>query len=246
MKAPAKFKNWLFLEACWAKMTETISDRFKKIQDRVAQAAAKFGRSLEDIHILAATKTRTVEEINQAIEAGIVLVGENRVQEATAKFDALLPTRKHFIGHLQTNKVKVAARLCDCIESVDSLRVAQAVDTEAAKLDKKMPILVEVNVGGEDSKFGIPNSDVTDFVKEISSLENISIQGLMTMPPFAEDPNTSRPYFKTMLALYNEFKMLPNVEAKYLSMGTSHDFEVAIEEGSNLIRLGTVLFGLRT
>jgi len=224
----------------------TIADRYKEIQNRVAQAAAVSGLSLEDIHILAATKTRTVEEINQVIEAGIVLVGENRVQEATAKFDSLLPTRKHFIGHLQTNKVKVAVKLCDCIESVDSLKVAQAVDKEAKKLEKKMPILIEVNVGGEASKFGIPVSEVANFVSGISSLENISIEGLMTMPPFADDPNTSRPYFKTMLALYNEFKSFPNVKAKYLSMGTSHDFEVAIEAGSNLIRLGTVLFGPRT
>lgn len=223
----------------------TIADRFKHIQQRVAQAAEKSGRSLEDIHILAATKTRTVDDINQAIESGIQLVGENRVQEAKAKFDSLLPARKHFIGHLQTNKVKVAVRLCDCIESVDSLRVAETIDKEAAKLEKQMPVLVEVNVGGEDSKFGIPVSDVLNFVKEISNLGHLSIQGLMTMPPFADDPNEARPYFKTMLALYNEFKAMPNVEGNYLSMGTSHDFEVAVEEGANLIRLGTILFGPR-
>lgn len=223
----------------------TIADRFKQIQQRVAQAAEKSGRSLEDIHILAATKTRTVDEINQAIDAGIQLVGENRVQEAKAKFDSLLPTRKHFIGHLQTNKAKWAVRLCDCIESVDSLRVAETIDKEAAKLDKKMPVLVEINVGGEDSKFGIPVSDALDFVKEISRLGHLSVQGLMAMPPFADDPNESRPYFKTMLALYNEFSTFPNMEGRYLSMGTSHDFEVAVEEGANLIRLGTILFGPR-
>ena len=203
------------------------------------------GRRPEDIQVLAATKSRSAEEINEAIQAGVRCIGENRVQEALPKFPALLPVQKHFIGHLQSNKAKAAVELFDCIQSVDSFKLAQFLDRQAGAMGKRLPILLEVNVAGEATKSGVAPKHALELARQVVALEHLYLQGLMAMPPFAEDPQMVRPHFRAMKALYDEFSTLPGVGARCLSMGTSQDFEVAVEEGATLVRLGTVLFGPR-
>jgi len=222
-----------------------LSQRLSAIRQKVARAAQRAGRSANEIQLLAATKTRTVEEINRAIEAGVALIGENRAQEAQAKFPELQPVKRHFIGHLQTNKVKAVLELFDCIESVDRMKLASVINQEAEKLGRSAPVFIEVNVGQEASKRGVMPCEALAFARSVARMEFLSVEGLMAMPPFADDPEAARPYFGQMRDLYNEFRALPGVQARHLSMGTSQDFEVAIEEGSTLIRLGAALFGPR-
>lgn len=203
------------------------------------------GRDPSGIQTLAATKSHSVEEINAAIQAGVRCIGENRVQEALSKFPALLPVEKHFIGHLQSNKAKAAVERFDCVQSVDTFKLAQLLDRQAGALGKRLPILLEVNVAGEATKSGIAPKQALGLARKVVALEHLCLQGLMAMPPFAEDPQRVRPHFRAMKALYDEISTLPGVGARCLSMGTSQDFEVAVEEGATLVRLGTVLFGPR-
>lgn len=223
-----------------------IQQRYEQLQQRVARAAARVGRDAQSVCVLAATKTQPVARINAAIAAGIRLIGENRVQEAVAKFNRLSPVRKHLIGHLQRNKAKAAVQWFDCIESLDRWKLAQCLDREAAKLGKRLPVLIEVNVAAEASKAGVGVFECLSLARRVSRCEHLLVQGLMAMPPLTHDAETNRPHFKTACALYNELATLPGVEASYLSMGTSQDFEVAIEEGASLVRVGTVLFGPRS
>lgn len=200
------------------------------------------------VELVAAAKARTPEEILRAAKAGIRIVGENYVQEALAAFNVVGRRVKwHFIGHLQRNKVKKAIEISDMIETVDSLAIAEEIDKRCSQREKTMPILIEINSGREPQKFGLLPEDTEDFVSKISKLKNLKIQGLMTMGPFSGDPENARPYFIETKKLFNKISALdlPAVEMKYLSMGMTNSYSIAIEEGANLIRIGTKIFGLR-
>lgn len=200
------------------------------------------------VQLVAAAKTRTPEEILEAIEAGISIIGENYVQEAERAFRVIGNRAKwHMIGHLQTNKAKKAVKIFDMIETVDSVKIAKAIDKECAKMGKIMPVLIEINSAEEPQKAGILPDEAIVLIKEISQLKNIRIEGLMTMGPFVDDPEQLRPYFRKTKELFEEIKKMniPNVEMKYLSMGMSDSYKIAIEEGANIVRIGTKIFGPR-
>lgn len=202
----------------------------------------------EGVLLVAASKTRTPQEILEAIEAGIQIIGENYVQEAEKKFSVIgNKVRWHMIGHLQTNKAKKAVKMFDMIQTVDSVKIAKAINKECKKIGKIMPVLIEVNSAEEEQKAGVVPDEVIPLIKEIASLENIKIEGLMTMGPFVDDPEELRPYFKKTKELFEKIKDMDiaNVEMKYLSMGMSDSYKVAIEEGANMVRIGTKIFGPR-
>ncbi|MFN4226793.1 MAG: YggS family pyridoxal phosphate-dependent enzyme [Candidatus Ratteibacteria bacterium] len=203
----------------------------------------------ENVILLAATKGRTVEEIKEAIESGIMFIGENYVKEAEGKFLKIGRVVKwHMIGHLQTNKVKKAIEIFDLIETVDSFTLAKEIDKQAKKKGIVYPILIEINSGKERQKSGVFPEDAEKLIYEISKLENIKIEGLMTMGPLVKNPEDIRPYFRLTKNLFEKFKNLglKNVEMKYLSMGMTDTWKIAIEEGANIIRIGTGIFGPRT
>ena len=200
------------------------------------------------VELVAAAKTRTPEEILKAAEAGIRIVGENYVQEALAAFKVLgRRVRWHFIGHLQRNKVKKAVEIFDMIETVDSVSLAQEIDKRCAAKEKAMSVLVEINSGREPQKFGTLPEDTENFIREISKLEHIHVHGLMTMGPFAGDPEEARPYFVETRKVFDRIRRMgiPGVEMRYLSMGMTNSYPVAIQEGANLVRIGTKIFGPR-
>jgi len=215
-----------------------IKEQVKKILDELP----------EGVTLVGAAKTRTPQEILQAIEAGLGIVGENYVQEAEKAFELIGNKAKwHMIGHLQSNKAKKAVTVFDMIETVDSMKLARAIDKACEKIGKTMPVLVEINSGEEDQKAGVLPEDAIPLIQEMSALANIKVMGLMTMGPFAGDPEDSRPYFQKTRAIFEKLKAmnLPNVEMKYLSMGMSNSYKVALEEGANVVRIGTKLFGER-
>jgi len=226
-----------------------LKQRLEHIKERIRQAAKSCNRNPDSIRLVAVSKTVPAETVKEAIEAGATILGENYVQDAREKFDALVhyPVSWHFIGHLQSNKAKYAVRLFDLIHSVDSLKLARALDKEVKKVDKIQPILVQVNISGEDTKSGISAEDAPGLISEISHLKNLSIEGLMTMPPYFYQPEKVRPYFAALRELRDQMKKqsLPNVSLEELSMGMTGDFEVAIEEGATLVRIGTAIFGER-
>ena len=200
------------------------------------------------VEVVGAAKTRTVEEIVESIEAGLKIIGENYVQEAERAFEVVGPRAKwHMIGHLQSNKAKKAVRVFDMIETVDSLKLARAIDNACRKIDEVMAVLMEINSGEEPQKAGVMPAEAISLVKEVSELRNIRIMGLMTMGPFAGDPEDARPYFRKTKRLFEDIKELnlPGVEMKYLSMGMSNSYKVALEEGANMVRIGTKIFGER-
>jgi pyridoxal phosphate enzyme (YggS family) len=213
-----------------------IKEQVKKILDELP----------EGVTLVGAAKTRTPQEILQAIEAGLGIVGENYVQEAEKAFQLIGNKAKwHMIGHLQSNKAKKAVTVFDMIETVDSMKLARAIDKACEKIGKTMPVLVEINSGEEDQKAGVLPEDAIPLIQEMSALANIKVMGLMTMGPFAGDPEDSRPYFQKTRAIFEKLKAmnLPNVEMKYLSMGMSNSYKVAL--GANVVRIGTKLFGER-
>jgi len=227
----------------------SVSENFKVVMDRIASAAKRAGRDPLSIKLVVVTKTVDVARIRDAVASGAVILGENRVQEAREKIEALGKIAGwHLIGHLQTNKAKYAVRLFDLIHSVDNLELAQEIDRQAAKIKKVQDILVEVNIAGEASKAGMAVKGAPTLVAEAARLKNISIRGLMTMPPYSENPEDSRPYFSVLRALAETIakENIPNVSMQELSMGMSGDFEVAIEEGATLVRVGTAIFGTRS
>ncbi len=200
------------------------------------------------VELMAAAKARSPEEILRAAQAGIKIVGENYVQEALAAFKVVGHRVKwHFIGHLQRNKVKKAVEILDMIETVDSPELAREIDKRCDQREKIMPVLIEINSGREKQKFGLFPEDVEDFIKEILVLKNIKIEGLMTMGPMFGDPEDARPYFIETKKLFDRIKTLdlPGVEMKYLSMGMTNSYQVAIEEGATIVRIGTKIFGPR-
>jgi len=200
------------------------------------------------VQLVAAAKTRTVAEILEAIQAGLTIIGHNYVQEAERAFEAIGPEAKwHMIGHLQSNKAKKAIRIFDMIETVDSLKLAKAIDKACRSINKSMPVLIEINSGEEPQKAGVMPADAVPLVKEISELANLRIMGLMTMGPFSGDPKDARPYFQKTRRLFKDIEQanLPGIEMKYLSMGMSNSYRVALQEGANLVRIGTRIFGER-
>ena len=226
---------------------KVFDENYSRIKEQIAAAAKKSGRNPQDITLLAATKTVDADMINYAIKNGIEYIGENRVQELTAKNDFYLPVHKHFIGHLQTNKVKYIIDKVELIESVDSIRLAREISKEAQKHGKTMDILLEINIGNEESKSGFRAEEVLNAAREISRLDGIGIQGIMTIPPICEDEEVLRGYFREMHKLFVDIEeeKIDNSSMEILSMGMSDDFAVAIEEGANLVRIGTALFGKR-
>jgi pyridoxal phosphate enzyme (YggS family) len=215
------------------------------IKENVRQILADLPAGVE---LVAAAKQRTPQEIGEAIEAGIEIVGENYVQEAEQAFAVIgKKARWHFIGHLQTNKVKKAVPIFDMIETVDSLKLAAEIDNRCKQAQKTMSILIEINSGREAQKYGVLPEETEDLIKQIAPLANIKIMGLMTMGPFAGDPEDARPYFVETRKIFEKIKKqnIPQGEMKYLSMGMSNSYKVAIEEGANMVRLGTLLFGPR-
>ena len=230
---------------------DSIAANIARIRERIAQAAHRAGRSPESITLMAVTKTVEPSFIKEAYQAGIRVFGENRVQEFAAKAPRLgdLPWAEwHLIGHLQSNKSSQAAQLFGAVDSVDSLRLVRRLDAAAGELGRKLAVLIEINIGGEDSKYGMrPDSpELGDLLKTSSELKHIEIQGLMAIPPFTEDAEGARPYFRQLRRLRDELAKSSGLRLKTLSMGMSHDFEVAIEEGSTCVRIGTAIFGERT
>lgn len=217
----------------------------KKVKD---EAARRSGRTGDDVLLVAVTKLHSAEEINEAISCGITDIGENKVQEIMDKYERVNPVRWHLIGHLQTNKVKYIIDKVSMIHSVDSLKLAQEIDKRARQHNLTMDILIQVNSAMEESKFGITTEETGQMIEDIlNTCPNINIRGLMCIAPFEDDPEDAREYFAEVKKLYDEYGKIenPRLDFKYLSMGMSNDFEVAIEEGSNLIRVGTSIFGAR-
>jgi pyridoxal phosphate enzyme (YggS family) len=200
------------------------------------------------VELVAAAKTRTPDEIQEAIDAGVHIIGQNYVQEAQTAFRVIGNKAKwHFIGHLQKNKAKKAVEIFDKIETVDSYGLAAELNKRCLAIDKILPILIEINSGRESQKFGVLPEEAEKLIMQIANFENIKIQGLMTMGPMFGDPENARPYFQETRRVYDRIKGLdiPNVEMRYLSMGMTNSFQVAIEEGANIIRIGTLIFGPR-
>jgi PLP dependent protein len=226
-----------------------VGANYGAIVERIAVAAAKVGRDAREVRLLAASKSQPVDSIRAALAAGVALVGENYVQEAEEKKIQLAEAKVewHMIGHLQRNKAKLAAELFDVVESLDNLALAQELDKAAAKRSKIVRALIEVNLAGEESKTGIAKGEVAGLLAKISGLAHVSVQGLMTVPPFRENPEEVRPYFRELRELRDALNSLhlPNVCLNELSMGMTHDFITAIEEGATIVRVGTALFGPR-
>ena len=217
------------------------------LRERVAKAAELSGRKPEDIQIMAVTKTVAPEYINHAISRGMTLIGENKVQEYLSKKPDLLPHTAHLIGHLQTNKVKQIVGEVEMIESVDSVHLAREIGKRAEALGKRMKILAEINVGGEESKTGIPWDAAEETIAEIASIGSLEVCGLMAIPPFCEKSDDSRAFFSKMMQMFVDIrsKNIDNTNIKVLSMGMSSDYYEAVLEGSNLVRVGTSIFGGR-
>lgn len=227
---------------------EEFDINFAAVTEKINSAALKSGRKPEDITLLAATKTVDSETINYAIRKGISYIGENRVQELLSKEAGVTEeVRKHFIGHLQSNKVKDIINRVEMIESVDSLKLAREISKQAVKNNKTMDILIEVNIGKEESKSGFFPEETKNAIKEIAKLEGVKIKGLMTIPPICEENEEIHKIFKKMYNLFVDIssEKIDNSSMDILSMGMSDDFEAAIEEGANLIRVGSALFGKR-
>ena len=226
-----------------------MKNRLERVKARIKATAKACNRPVASIRLVAVSKTMPAEVIREAIEAGVTDLGENYIQEAKEKVHALAtyPATWHFIGHLQSNKAKYAVRLFDLIHSVDSLKLAKELDKFAGKIDKIQSILIQVNVAREDSKSGVYVEGTVQLLREISRLENISVKGLMTMPPYFNAPEKVRPFFAALRELRDKIikEAIPNVSMDELSMGMTGDFEAAIEEGATMVRIGTAIFGGR-
>ncbi len=225
-----------------------VGDNIRKIREEIAEAALRSGREPSAVRLMAVTKTVDDARILEAIEAGVDIMGENYVQEAKRKIETMnVDVRWHMIGHLQSNKAKYAIRLFDMIHSIDRLSLAEELDKRSAAVGRVTTVLIEVNVSGEESKSGIPAEEAPALVRKIASLDNLSIRGLMTMPPWFEDPENARPYFAALRKLRDRIadEEIPGVDLRELSMGMSADYRVAVEEGATIVRIGTAIFGPR-
>lgn len=225
-----------------------LKENLELVESRIREACRKAGRSREDVTLIAVSKTKPVEMLREAYDLGIRVFGENKVQEIRDKYDQMPEdTQWHMIGHLQTNKVKYIVDKVKLIHSVDSLKLAQAIEKEAEKHDRTVDILLEVNVAEETSKFGLKTVEVLPVFEQIAQLNHIKIRGLMTIAPFVDDPEKNRPVFADLHKLYVDIKEknIDNGTVSILSMGMTNDYEVAIEEGATMVRIGTGIFGAR-
>jgi pyridoxal phosphate enzyme (YggS family) len=230
-------------------MQQIIKENIAQVKARIAAAAERCGRTPESIRLVAVAKTHPAEAVQAAVAAGATIIGENYIQEARTKFDALvhLPVEWHFIGHLQGNKAKYAVRLFQLIHTVDSMRLATELDHQAGKAGKVQQILIQVNISGEATKSGVSEQEVAPLAGELGRLTHLKVKGLMTMPPYFDAPERARPYFAALRRLRDRIRSqaLPNIDMDELSMGMTGDFEAAIEEGATLVRVGTAIFGGR-
>ena len=226
-----------------------MKERLDRINKRIAEAANGCGRNPETVRLVAVSKTVDADRVAEAIDAGAAIVGENYIQEARDKFSTLYErsVQWHFIGHLQSNKAKYAVRMFDLIHSVESFKLAKALDKEARKNGKVQDILIQVNISREETKSGIAETGAVELIAQISGLENLRVKGLMTMPPFFDAPELARPFFRQLALLRDRIveRNIPGVSMQELSMGMTGDFEVAIQEGATLVRIGTAIFGAR-
>ena len=222
-----------------------IKDNLLRVKERIERAAQKAGRDPKEIKLVAVSKTVEVARIQEAIEAGVSILGENYVQEAQKKIEALgKPVPWHFIGHLQSNKARYAVRLFDVIHSIDSIPLAEELNRRVEQPDRVIKVMIEVNLSKEATKFGTDEERVLNLAKRIQSLKHLSLEGLMTMPPYYDSPEMSRPYYVALREL-KERMTKEGIPMKELSMGMSNDFEIAIEEGATYVRVGTAIFGPR-
>lgn len=226
-----------------------IVENLKTVQNNIKESIQKRHNIIsQDVLLVAVTKNHDVEAMREAIDAGAAVIGENRVQEASQKYAVLdRNVTWHLIGHLQTNKVKHAVKIFDMIESVDSIKLAEAINKEAAKLGKVQKILVQVNLVKEASKTGVYLEDLPELLTAIDGMDNLKLMGLMFIAPIAENPEDVRPMFNQMYNLFIKVQKMPltHADIKYLSMGMTHDYRIAIEEGANIVRVGTAIFGPR-
>lgn len=225
-----------------------VAANYRKIMDRISEAALKAGRNPQEIKLLAAAKSQSIESIRAAIAAGVGLVGENYVQEAEHKRQAISqPVEWHMIGHLQRNKVQPALKTFDLVQSLDSAALAIELEKEGKKRGKTVRTLIEVNLGDEQSKSGVAQDAVVELLKRVGDLAHLRVEGFMAIPPFRENPEEVRPFFNALKNLQAELQCLkiPNVVLNELSMGMTHDYPVAVEEGATIVRIGTALFGPR-
>ena len=234
----------------------TIRENLLRVTERIERAARRVGRDPKEVKLVAVSKTVESARIKEAIEAGVSIMGENYVQEAQKKIEEIgrpacterfgegRPVAWHFIGHLQSNKAKYAVRLFDMIHSIDSLTLAEELNRRAEQADRVMKGLIEVNLSGEATKFGTEEERALDIARGMVNFKNLSLEGLMTMPPYFESPGMSRPYYIQLRAL-KERMVKEGILLKELSMGMSNDFEIAIEEGATYVRVGTAIFGER-
>jgi pyridoxal phosphate enzyme (YggS family) len=232
----------------------SVRENLTLIRDRIASACARVGRAPSEVTLIAVSKTFTLARIQEAIECGVRTMGENRVQEAAAKIEAFRQAGDapklewHLIGHLQSNKARRAVELFDAIHSIDSLKLAERTAQVAGELGRRLPIFIEVNLGGEESKHGATPAETLRLIEQVGKLESLELRGLMAVPPFLETSEDVRPYFQQLRRLRDQALSLGLIDAGFrdLSMGMSGDFEIAIEEGSTFVRIGTAIFGDRT
>jgi pyridoxal phosphate enzyme (YggS family) len=224
----------------------TVKDNLETINKKIKAAALKVNRDPQEIKLVAVTKTATLEQIKEAINEGVKIIGENKVQEAMEKYQVLTTEVKwHLIGHLQTNKVKYAVEIFDLIHSVDSIKLAKEIDKRSVQFKKIIDVLIEINISGEETKYGYNPEKVEAFLKEISEFSGIRVRGLMTIAPISKNKEEVRPYFRRLRELSERIrdKNIKNIKMDYLSMGMTDDFEIAIEEGTNMVRIGRGIFG---
>jgi PLP dependent protein len=226
-----------------------IRDNIVRVQERIESACQRAGRPSKEVKLIAVSKTVSPERVREAYEAGLRDFGENRVQEATAKIPVLsgLDIAWHLIGHLQSNKARRARELFRWIHSVDSPRIAQRLHEAPPESDKRLPVLLEVNLGEEETKSGISSDEAPGVAQEVARLSTLELCGLMVIPPFSANPEDTRPFFRSLRHLANQIDALrlTGVTMRELSMGMSHDFEIAVEEGATMVRIGTAIFGPR-
>ncbi len=224
----------------------SITERVAEVQGRLSRAIEKAGRDPAEVALMAVSKNHGPDAVREAAAAGLTLFGENRVQEAAAKIpESPGHLRWHLIGHLQRNKVKFAVELFEAIHSVDTLKLAETIQRHCEEAGRRMQILLEVNVSGEAVKFGFKPDEVPEVLRRSAEWNRLEITGLMTMPPFTEDPEGARPHFRKLRELRDRWQDETGVPLPVLSMGMTHDMEVAVEEGSNVVRIGTAIFGAR-
>jgi pyridoxal phosphate enzyme (YggS family) len=225
-----------------------VAANYRKIIDRISEAALRVGRNPREIKLLAAAKSQSVELVQAAIAVGVRLIGENYVQEAEGKRQVISEAVEwHMIGHLQRNKVKTALSTFNLIQSLDSVALARELDKEGRRSGKKVRTLIEINLGDEQAKSGIRRGKVAELVERLSEMAHLQVEGLMAVPPFKENPEEIRPYFRSLKELQVELqgRKIPNGSFNELSMGMTHDYPIAIEEGATIVRIGTALFGSR-